>query len=793
MTEQPQNSNVRTRESTLNQYSQHVSRLSSALNERARGLSITEAKILEQRKHLEKKESMLNTLETRMRREMNAFIQDIARRQKSLSVWEAQRAAAEKRARKDAKTALDSSKLAEQLHQRKASLTELETTLFNRQSQLSELQEKVTTLRSEAKQFDTSAKNILKEKEQLNHAIERLKALETKVDRHATEVKMKEERVNEKENLIQKLSPLESVIAPLQLFVQEFREIDRVTSGMETFLPSTQQNGLQLAETAVRAAMEIRKLSRDLHQRQALLETRENGISEREKNVERNESRLRSMEIGLESKQQMIGEERSAVRRNKQDLDNAWRSLEESRKEVDKLEELLRKKEENLERTNQRVTQKENSLAQMEKTLSMKEKSLQRAHLAITSREKALEDRQVTLENELEKTMSMRKAIGLRESVLDVRDLELSTREARDIPSNVRFSTRPLQSGIDNARDDDNLPSQMFSSVDQSQTQQETVEEKNETQQVRRKERVAEPVTVRRQLAFESTRKDLQPALERKEPVQGPVQSDQSPEDDVRDDESEVAAAQLLPELIGARALWRERVIRLQAVVRSMTENQWIRRPHVEEVLGKVGEQLQTLYSDIDSVSESAGLNSKDSLAEEQNRQANWSSIMKQQLDNVREVQTGMLIGLNNLAEDRNVTQEMGEVDSRTETSFPLSSESRNSEDVVDDTLDATVAIDSATNDDDSATEISTMAESFHRFRAEMRDRQRGLIVTAARSSISPPIRITSSEYEDLNDVSGGINDDTTRVTASNRINIATELSTLRQELDSITGVVSIQ
>lgn len=132
---------------------------------------------------------------------------------------------------------------------------------------------------------------------------------------------------------------------------------------------------------------------------------------------------------------------------------------------------------------------------------------------------------------------------------------------------------------------------------------------------------------------------------------------------DEEDAESEAAAEQLLPELVSARAVWKERISRLEEVVHNTQQQSWTVRPHLQPVLIRVSDELKTLQSEIDqspTVSGVSGLSAKGAYVHEQKIQRRWGEQLQVQLGTVREVQTGMLIGLREKSPDEEIYDDEG-------------------------------------------------------------------------------------------------------------------------------------
>lgn len=184
------------------------------------------------------------------------------------------------------------------------------------------------------------------------------------------------------------------------------------------------------------------------------------------------------------------------------------------------------------------------------------------------------------------------------------------------------------------------------------------------------------------------------------------------------DAESEVAAEQLLPELISARAVWRERVTRLEEVVHNTRQQSWTVRPHLQPVLVRVANALKTLRTEVDLSPTTPGLSAKATYVQEQKMQRQWGEQLQEQLGAVREVQTGMLIGLREKASSTETDDNQGIDPTEASLEVPL----ERSEEQDDESAEG----DEGSRDTDVNSGITELQES--------RVYSRGILTEASRS-----------------------------------------------------------
>ncbi|CAN8064213.1 unnamed protein product [Agarophyton chilense] len=624
----------------LNTYAAHMKSLSAALDTRAHALRTAEARLESRGSALRAHERALATLERRMRSEMTAFLRDVAARQRQLSRWE-------QRAEKGRKLVASITNNKEQLKTTKTALEHKNAQLQlveKEYAALSQSREAITSqidaAKSELSRLATEARRISEEKIRLETLANRLETLESAVRKRERDVDATEAAVVLKSERLASLENFERVVAPLQAFVDEFSALEQREA---VSIRDDVAEGVQIALLALRDMQSRLRALKDaraqLDSLQATLEQREKGLRERELST-------RQREHNLDVTEARVSNEQDKLSMQSNQLQDGMRSLDDTRADIDRREEAIHKRERELMQRETKLNHREAAITQSEKTLSRRERSLRRAHAAVTERETLIDKREREVETERANFNNMKRSIDLREAMLETRELELVAREA-SLPDN----SRPLFS--DNSATNNRQPPgferdaqldvpKTGDIIGEEVTREHSVSEeggKDDIAKVTLSRKQPPLRTVRRQLEFESINRRLP----------NHSQKDAQPTDrDEDDNESEVAAEQLLPELVSARALWKERILRLEIVVRNMRENTWGLKAHVRPVLNAVAERLGSVRTEIEEtpLQHSAGSAKRD-YATEQSLQVHWGSIMREQLDAVREVQTGMLIGLN--------------------------------------------------------------------------------------------------------------------------------------------------
>lgn len=686
LVQHPQQSQQRsTREQTLSSYATHLQQLSSHLDDRARVLQASETRLAASRSNISAQRHALNCLETRTRHHITHLLRHIHQRQAALVSWERTAATAKKSISSTlaaVDTVLSDAKLASiNLSQTKSHNETLKAAVEQRKQQLTHIQSQLENTTASHHAVKAAIDTIAKDKQTMQRSADKLQSLEKSLRIRETHLTSKERSLAEQQLKLERLKPLETLSAHLQAFLDKAA----ASSLIEPISVSTDM--AHAVNTAAAAINQLQQAARDLHTKGNELSTLQQHLGSREKNIRKRESELNNNQLRLDRENDALQLKRSEVSAFQAEADAAWRSIEEARKELDNREELFREKERSVQHMESRLLMRDAALAEREKALTRREKSIRRAHNAVSTRERSMEAREKALQIERTQLTDIGKSIDIRESTLETREFELSLREAnrnggpdRFVPGASNHRRPPERGPTDEFLPD---PNEKQVRTEDSAVYAHDVTPVNDQAN-------ATSSLVRRQLAFDDASKD-----NTTEPHTKPSSRAESvaEKDDIRDDESEAAAEQLLPELVGARSYWRERVDRLDRIVQSLCTKTWATRPHVLPVLTSVAEGLLAIRRDIDDFPRpSNNTTPKNAYLQEQACQIRWRDQMKKHFDTVREIQAGLLIRLN---------REEGGPNSERMVDRPVeqsADSSNNAESSVDATLDVTLTGDLTRN-----------------------------------------------------------------------------------------------
>lgn len=743
----------------------------------------------------------------------------------------------------------DGAKVEKGLREKRGELAEIEGRKEEVVDALREAEGRLKRVENVAAEAEERARKVTQEGNVLRRAAERLEELEKEVQKREKGLSIKEKEVSEGEDRVRKLAECEAVVEPLRRFVAEYVALVAESEGRQIVGVSEgagQDTSPEVvAGDALSAVRELSVLVRSFHAQKGVVEAKEAQLEERDRRGRKAEAALRARERGVEAAEGRLGVTRESLRAVQSDVDKAWHGIEEARTELDNREENLRGKEAEILLAEQKVRRKEKGMLQAEKMFVRRERSIRRAHAAVSEREKVMEQRQRDTDEEKMSLQSLKTTIDLKEDLLDTRELELTAREAKKnkalealLEASVEKrrrraarerSTTPPQSGT-GASETPGTDASNPSVNPQGETRKQSANShpgaeestvrvpaatgSSQCQNLAETQEAGEPATVRRQLAFESTVQREEGTVQKEGPAMTInteiVNADAAPKPSMQqgrtkssteanDDESEAAADDLLPELIGARSLWKERIMRLEAVVENMRENTWALKPHVQPVLTSVSTRLQDIRSEIDSAPEKQFESSKMSYGTEQRRQVRWGVLMREQLDAVRDVQAGMLIALNKEEDAMISAAGLDPMEpSETEITPPpdVSEQSHDNvsptvggedESSVDVTLDATAAGLFPDHSLEVTEDFGTITSSFQKFRRQMRA-QRGIRQNARNSRVIARDRLQqdSTRIQAAQPATSSV---LIRETPGNRGNkLLQELASLRNELENITG-----
>lgn len=122
------------------------------------------------------------------------------------------------------------------------------------------------------------------------------------------------------------------------------------------------------------------------------------------------------------------------------------------------------------------------------------------------------------------------------------------------------------------------------------------------------------------------------------------------------DDASEVAAEELLDELVSARSVWRERIERLENVLLAITASAV--EHGVVSLVSTVENELRALKTAVKDFVPPRHRSAKQAFEAERQAHLSWGTTLRSQLDTIREVQAGLLLSVNDNATetDRNTS-----------------------------------------------------------------------------------------------------------------------------------------
>lgn len=798
----------------------------------------------------------LERLETSIRRETASLFDALSRRQQTLSQRE------ERHSKREAAllNRLDAMKdklregaqLEVVLRERRAEVDRLERSSRD----IAERMDRAETRKREADRALEEAERrkgrLIEEVRRMEGTLGRLEVVEKRVVEREKEVRERLEKATETERRVGRYSELERVWEPLKHFLAE-------AAGMlgERRVRISGETVEGVVEEVLTVVRDMGRIAKEVKEGKVEVEKRLKDVLRKERDIGKKEAKLRARERGVEAGEQRVraaGEDLKGVRKK---VDAAWKGVEDARKEVDAKEELLRDKQTDVMRREERVRHAEIGLQQQERTLLRRERSVRRAHTAVAEREQVVERRLQQVEEERASLQNIKATIDLREDLLETRDLELTTREAKNIRDMRALETR-LQTSTE-GRDHDlpatpqdvapisglhgadaNCNEAMLGGLNEGLDRPHPLPQASSSAVASaslRSGRQASPsatqppVTVRRQLAFDTTgQREAPQSTSEEQPTfsarpgaphasANPATStnahpamDASGTQNHADDESEAAAEDLLPELVSARDLWRERILRLEAVVANMQENTQTVKPHIQPFLIGVATNLRGLRGEIESSPGESFESPKMSYAAEQRRQIEWGVKMRGQLDAVREVQAGMLIALNR-EEDALQIEGVGggmvtapvRAASSSGSETGVSPSDDEGESSADATLDATKA-GAYWGDAESTEEGDTPMSSFQRFRHEIRElgREEESDVRDAAEPVEYSIAEGQQQTHQADpallglreiapsaespDLPPTVDESASHTSQGNKVSVLGELALLRNELNAITG-----
>lgn len=798
-----------------------------------------------------------------MRSEMTAFLSDLFARQKTLSIREEAHNATASNFRQKFSSFRSllrrEDAVKSQLRQAEHRLAEVQHAVEQAQNTVAEAERRHSENQAESEALEEAKRKALSDKTALARVADRLEAADVASRRREAELVERNRVLQEQEQKVARFAECAAIVAPLRAFIAEYHAM----AAAQGAPPSTDvlAEGVSPSAVASRALSilrEVRAVSAAVASSKEEVARERWQIGEREKGIVQREKDVREREVAAQSAEQRLNALKEEVRKGEVQIEEAWRGVEEARAETERREDNIRAKEALMIQEEHARRRKEKGLAQTDKSLMRRERSIRRAHAAVTERERDLERREKELEEEKIGLQNLRTTIDMKEDLLDTRDLELAAREARKtaaLESLLHASAKKRKRGTARPRpppdssslaSNDGPPSSAATNVEYSL--QDHVQKENDNgssnilPQSEQSERVPLPVqapppdppsrveqpaqqtSVRRQLAFESS---APRPTTRNQDGPSPTTERGSSGENGDDDESEAAANELLPELVGARALWKERVTRLEAVVANMRENTWSLKPQVQPVLAEVCSKLQNIRLELESPATTSFGSAKLSYAAEQQQQMHWGALLREQLDAVRDMQAGILIALNkeedaltagvptadvevqdtaDTESDRTTirstsrstthTTDNGEIEESEATgvSVSVSNGLPVEETSVDATLDATAIAGYSDEALEVTEDFGTFASSFQEFRRRIQaqriaDQRDGHVTTRGSTvqSRRPPRHAGDRSIEMDASFVAPLATAVTRVDTRSE-KLLTELASIRNELQNITG-----
>lgn len=669
-----------------NNLSSRLVTLSNLLDSRAKSLQAAEAKLSSEKHAVHQCRAALNSVECCARKHLSDLFHDIAVRQKSLSNRESRlfhmRQNLEARFSAASQLLSDATDIGRQLSANRAELANLRNQLDEHRIALKEARRALVDAQTQRENALNDTRTLLEDRRKLEVTSKSLEKMNASLIDRETTIARREEEVSNRHASVVKFAALKRVVAPLQMLLEDLAAADGVS------VPDVASDIAGALDTAIVRIAEARTRVRSMIETRAQLDVQRAQLDERKRALDVEFASLREQKIAVAADERRISGMRQSTERARQESETAMHTATEARIQLESREEDIRSREEQLLVAEDDLSRRESAVEQAERTLSRKERCISRAQAAIETREHALDRRLRDLDTERGTIHSIRKEIELREGLLNTRELELTVREAHDRSEARAFILSPYSQRM---KTDANLRASgtnqhkaMQQSAGGAQSSENNIIQSEADGLVETKEKkhqnsaelpkMSAPA-VRRQLAFESSTKELRDhpesafapmSLKRNKVVtdrslSGPGTATtplvpQVLEADSmipKDDESEAAAEQLLPELVSVRTLWKERITRLEDVVQNMHEQSSMRR-HIQSVLSLVAQALQNLRKDVEAtpLSTDGVATHREAYRREQLAQVRWSDILHQQLNVVREVQTGMLIGSRDNRED---------------------------------------------------------------------------------------------------------------------------------------------
>ncbi len=519
-----------------------------------------------------------------------------------------------------------------------------------------------------------------------------LDALQRELQRLQEEISRREESVAVASDIL----PLKDVLPELRSVASEYRSFRQRRADGDDNSPTPQppHGTAEEARYLIDFFRDIRAFSRSLEAREAAVAQLEQSLPEREKAVVAREKSLSEGESALELRRREVETQGVEVRA-------MLEITEENARRIAAAEERLDAREKKNREMDKRLSDRETHINRQRKLLAAQEKSLKRASEAVRSHEEGLAGDAKRVAEGRKRIEGLEQDIAAREALLRTKEIELSVREARTKRSNL-LHTKLKPEGSRNSRasvveldDDESVGNTTHASDDDNETESGldiSAERERKTDPhltIRTKHRTstrvlhetdnpgaagpsrqnaestgtgvvlsdtsgpiaaaAAPTTVRKQLTFGQT-----PA---------PIRN---PNDRGSETSSEVAASQLHGELKAARAIWIEKVNRLDSVVASMSQDLTSTGTQLLPVIRGVRAELKRIRDEA-----SGNDDGIDSFDGERERHRAWARAMTAQLNTIKQVQAGLLHAFNRVLPQASESSQH-EIDLSTRSRPPL-------------------------------------------------------------------------------------------------------------------------
>lgn len=456
---------------------------------------------------------------------------------------------------------------------------------------------------------------------------------------------------------------------------------------------------------------DIRAHARALESRESSCAKQEDSLSEKERNLTNLEAALLARESVLKESERKLSLRAKEIDTQSKEAKLLAERAEETSKRVMIQEERLDARESTCKESEVLLKEKEAHFSRQRRLLVAQERSLKRAGEAVKSHEAAIMGEAIKFEELKLRLEGLDEDLRSREALMKTKEIEFSLREARlqqhnnriretrmtdslkdsselddegsgnskvsqvaassseriidfsepAITKNVSRRDRPRPTGVhDNSRVEDTLQEAEKTENDDHKESRKVV--KSTRARAPRSTAVTEtsvpadnqptnvlPGTVRKQLTFGFTPSGLEPQRPSDQmqiPFNPPL-AGATTEEGNSEESSEAAAEQLHGELKAARALWIEKVKRLDTVVASMSVDLTTTGTQLLPVIRNVRSELKRIRDEALREPEAKRSPASAAFVKERERHRQWAKTLSTQLSTIKEVQAGLLHAFN--------------------------------------------------------------------------------------------------------------------------------------------------